>query len=97
MHPLEFRQICDTTILAQKLPHDAKLLYFRVRYIIDQKEGNPGYWSVPVAPGQDGKLWILQGMKGQIMLMTVPPYLARSADEMLLPAEVVKADSVQPG
>jgi hypothetical protein len=31
-------------------------------------------------------------MSGTVKLMTVPPYLARSANEMLLPAEVVKAD-----
>ncbi len=54
---------------------------------------NPGYWSVPVAPGQDGKLWQLSQINGQVMLMTVPPYLARSAQELLLPREVVEADT----
>jgi hypothetical protein len=53
------------------------------------------YWSVPVEPGQDGKLWTLSEIGGQVQLMTVPPYLARSADEMLLPAEVVKADAAR--
>lgn len=51
------------------------------------------YWSVPVAPGQDGKLWHFENTRGQFRLMTVPPYLARSADEMLLPQEVVTADT----
>jgi hypothetical protein len=55
-------------------------------------DNNPGYWSVPVPAGQDGKLWQLYSMSGTVKLMTVPPYLARSADEMLLPAEVIKAD-----
>jgi hypothetical protein len=55
-------------------------------------DNNPGYWSVPVAAGQDGKLWQLYSLSGTVKLMTVPPYLARSADELLLPAEVVKAD-----
>ena len=55
-------------------------------------DNNPGYWSAPVPTGQDGKLWQLYSMSGTIKLMTVPPYLARSADEMLLPAEVEKAD-----
>ena len=55
-------------------------------------EGAPGFWSVPVAPGQDGKLWQYTG-KGQLKLMTVPPYLARSATELLLPREVVEADA----
>jgi len=54
---------------------------------------NPGYWSAPVAPGQDGKLWQLSGINGQVMLMTVPPYLTRSAQELLLPREVVEADA----
>lgn len=56
-------------------------------------EDNPGFWSVPVAPGQDGKLWTLSSVTGRVMLMTVPPYLARSAAELLLPKEVVEADS----
>jgi hypothetical protein len=60
-----------------------------------EAEGAPGYWSVPVPPGQDGKLWMLDRIPGQIMLMTVPPFLARSADELLLPREVVAADSRQ--
>ena len=51
------------------------------------------YWSVPVAPGQDGKLWMLNSVVGRLTLMTVPPYLARRADELLLPAEVVEADA----
>jgi hypothetical protein len=56
-------------------------------------ENNPGYWSVPVAPGQDGKLWQLYSVSGQVMLMTTPPYLARSAEELLLPREVVEKDA----
>jgi hypothetical protein len=59
-------------------------------------EDNPGYWSTPVAPGQDGKLWQLSSISGQVMLMTVPPYLARSAAELLLPKEVVIADAARP-
>ena len=55
-------------------------------------ENNPGYWSVPVAPGHNGKLWQLSSISGQVMLMTTPPYLARSADELLLPKEVVEKD-----
>jgi hypothetical protein len=54
---------------------------------------NRNYWSTPVAPGQDGKLWKLDNIVGQVMLMTVPPYLARNAEEMMVPAEVLKADA----
>lgn len=53
----------------------------------------PGYFDVPVPPGQDGKLWMLRRCKGKRMLMTVPPSLARSADELLLPREVVQKDA----
>jgi hypothetical protein len=56
-------------------------------------DNNPGYWSVTVTPGQDGKLWQLSNISGSVKLMTVPPYLARSAEELLLPAEVVKTDA----
>lgn len=51
------------------------------------------YFSIPVAPGQDGKVWSFVSVSGQIGLMTVPPYLARSATELLLPHEVVEADA----
>lgn len=56
----------------------------------------PNYFSVPVPAGQDGKLWKFQQSVGQRLLMTVPPCLARSARELLLPAEVVKADGKKP-
>jgi proteasome lid subunit RPN8/RPN11 len=53
----------------------------------------PGYFSVPVRPGQDGKLWKFENSVGQRLLLTVPPYLARSPRELLLPAEVVARDA----
>jgi hypothetical protein len=53
------------------------------------------YFSVPVPPGQDGKLWRFQQCSGQRLLMTVPPYLARSGNELLLPAEVVEKDAAK--
>ncbi|MBA3684869.1 MAG: DUF4838 domain-containing protein [Planctomycetes bacterium] len=51
-----------------------------------------GWFNVPVAAGQDGRLWSFNDGQGQRLLMTVPPYVARTAEELLLPAEVVKAD-----
>lgn len=51
-----------------------------------------GYFSVPVGPGEDAKLWQFRNGTGQRLLMTVPPYLARSPRELLLPAEVVERD-----
>jgi hypothetical protein len=52
-----------------------------------------GWFSVPVPPGQDGRLWTFADTQGQRLLMTVPPYLARTAEELLLPVEVVEADA----
>jgi hypothetical protein len=52
-----------------------------------------GYFSIPVPPGQDGRLWSFVAANGNIGLMTVPPYLARSEKDLLLPGEVVKADT----
>jgi len=49
-----------------------------------------GYFNIPVPPGQDGKLWQFVSSNGPRLLMTVPPYLARSGDELLLPKEVVE-------
>ena len=57
------------------------------------KGENRAHWKVPVEPGQDAKLWQFQNIEGgEVRLMTVPPYLARNGQELLLPSEVVKAD-----
>jgi hypothetical protein len=53
----------------------------------------PGYFSIAVPPGEDGKLWKFEQCAGDKMLMTVPPFLARSASELLLPREVVEKDA----
>jgi hypothetical protein len=50
------------------------------------------YFSVAVPDGQDGTLWKFENCIGNRMLMTVPPYLAASAKDLLLPREVVDAD-----
>jgi hypothetical protein len=55
--------------------------------------GKPGYFSVPVTDGEDGRLWKWQRVGGKISLLTVPPCLARDSQELLLPAEVVEKDS----
>jgi len=49
-----------------------------------------GFHSLPVAPGQDGALWRFVNSTGTRRLMTVPPCLARSGAELLLPREVVE-------
>ena len=52
----------------------------------------PGYYSVEVPQGQDGRLWRIRYGRGAVRLLTVPPSLARNAEELLLPKEVVVAD-----
>lgn len=52
-----------------------------------------GWFRAEVPPGQDGKLWKFDQCVGQRLLMTIPPYLARRAEELLLPAEVVERDA----
>lgn len=55
--------------------------------------GKPTYFSVAVGAGQDGKLWRFAAANGRLALMTVPPYMSSSEKSLLLPAEVVAADS----
>jgi hypothetical protein len=55
-----------------------------------------GWFRAPVPPGMDGKLWKFENCVGQRLLMTVPPYLARSGRELLLPREAVEADAPRP-
>ena len=52
----------------------------------------PSFYSVPVPDGQDGRLWRIRYGRGPLRLLTVPPCLARSAQELLLPREVVQKD-----
>jgi hypothetical protein len=60
---------------------------------IDFAKIEEGWFKADVPAGQDGKLWRFDNCQGQRLLMTVPPYLARSAEELLLPAEVVERDA----
>lgn len=55
----------------------------------------PGYYTVRVPPGQDGKLWRLVKASGEHQLLTVPPFLNVDASQLLLPIQVIdsKTDS----
>jgi hypothetical protein len=61
--------------------------------VYDFGKAGPGWFKVPVAHGQDGRLWKFVNSQGERLLMTVPPYLARNEKELLLPKEVVEKDS----
>ncbi len=65
------------------------------RVALDFASIDEGWFKVPVPEGQDGKLWTFRNNQGQRLLMTVPPYLARNGQELLLPVEVVEADAVK--
>jgi hypothetical protein len=54
-----------------------------------QQMDKPGYFSVPTPPDKTGTCWQLSGMRGKKTLLTVPPYMARSPAELLVPAEVL--------
>lgn len=58
-------------------------------------EEKPGYFSIPVPANEDGRLWKFEQCAGDKVLMTVPPFLARSAGELMLPREVVERDGRQ--
>tara|TARA_R110001592_G_scaffold363201_1_gene681306 strand:- start:66536 stop:69127 length:2592 start_codon:yes stop_codon:yes gene_type:complete len=57
------------------------------------KDRKANYYSIPVPAGSDGKLWKVNQAASPIRLLTVPPYFTRSATELLLPREVLQADS----
>ncbi|HSI32551.1 MAG TPA: hypothetical protein VK986_03095, partial [Tepidisphaeraceae bacterium] len=50
------------------------------------------FFKVDVPAGQDGKVWSVRNAAGTIGLMTVPPYVAPSPKQLLLPKGVVEAD-----
>lgn len=56
--------------------------------------GKPrNYYSVPVPPGQDGKIWHIRYANGPVRLLTVPPYLSLTPDGLLLPRELIEKDA----
>lgn len=56
-------------------------------------ESPESYFEVDVPEGKDGQIWKFHNSYGRRKLMTVPPYLARNARELMLPREVVEADA----
>lgn len=43
------------------------------------------FLSVPVPAGADGRFWKFHGVAGRVALISIPPYLARRPDELVLP------------
>jgi len=65
------------------------------REAFDFGNADEGWFQVPVPEGEDGKLWKFQSSQGQRLLMTVPPNLARTAEGLLLPSDVVEKDAAR--
>jgi hypothetical protein len=61
--------------------------------VFDFGKQEEGWFSVPVPPGQDGRLWKFENSQGLRQLVTIPPCLARNGKELLLPREVVNKDT----
>ncbi|MDD5707461.1 MAG: DUF4838 domain-containing protein [Kiritimatiellae bacterium] len=63
-------------------------------------DGSPCEWGLKtgftVKPGQDGKIWRAFGLTGYIGFLNIPPYVALSPDELLVPAEVAPAPAPEP-
>lgn len=55
---------------------------------LDKRRGE--FISISVPANMDGTLWKLHQVAGKVCLINVPPYLARNAEELLLPAAVVR-------
>lgn len=66
-----------------------------VRLEFSQME-RPGYFAVPVPTGGDGAFWKFESCTGHRIPMTVPPCLAKTPAELLLPAEVVHYTPPEP-
>lgn len=90
-HSLYFYVPKGTTIVGGFAEGPGKLLDGSSK-MVHEFEGKAGYFSVPVGAGEDGKLWKFDFTSGRRVLLTIPPQMARSAGELLLPKEVVEKD-----
>lgn len=70
-----------------------RLLNADGKTVLDFAKLEEGWFNVPVEAGQDGRLWKFDESSGLRLLMTVPPYLARTPAELMLPVEVVEKDA----
>ncbi len=54
---------------------------------IDLKTSSGGFLSAEVPSGMDDQLWKIVNAAGKICLLNVPPFLAKSAEELVLPQD----------
>ncbi len=60
--------------------------------VFEIPSGKPGYFKLNVGKGQDGSLWQFSEVTGKIIVLNVPPCLARNGQELILPKEVIDRD-----
>jgi hypothetical protein len=65
----------------------------RVHFRLNGRERN--FYAVAVPPGEDGKVWQVRQVRGELRLLTVPPYFATTPEGLLLPREVVQKDATR--
>ncbi len=63
----------------------------RPQFWLNGREAN--FYSVPVPPGEDGKLWHAKYVNRSLRLLTVPHYFSTTPQGLLLPKEVVEKDA----
>ncbi|MFT5468146.1 MAG: hypothetical protein ACI8UO_003254 [Verrucomicrobiales bacterium] len=60
--------------------------------LLDFKDQATDYVSIEVPEGQDGRLWSARALGGRFRLLNVPPFVAGTAAELLLPKEVIERE-----
>lgn len=65
-------------------------------HVVFKSERPRAYTTIPVPPGADGQAWKVDNFFGEIRLLTVPPYLVPTPQQLLLPREVLDAEVPSP-
>ena len=61
------------------------------KLVYELKPDASEYFSVEVPKNQQGKTWKIYVFTDNMYFLTVPPYIARTPQELLVPSELVQA------
>ncbi len=88
-----------TDIVAGYAPdgYTGRILGSDGKVLLDFNSGPPRYFKIKVPNGQGGRAWKFDGCGSTPFLLTVPPYIARSPDELLVPREVLAKEHQRRG
>lgn len=53
---------------------------------LELKSGNGGFLSAEVPLGMDGQIWKIHKAAGKVCLLNVPPFLAKTAGQLVIPS-----------